>query len=623
MIKFNITKNKNFYILILALLVLLIAFNLLFFLFLGDYNFDLTSDKRYSLSDKTINFLKNNNQKINIKFFVSKDLKSKNYKLAEYAEYLRKIFIEYKNNGKGLIDLSFVDVEPFENSQFEAEKYNIKEFNFNDGVKYQYLGAIFSSIDGGFQSISQFYPERKSYVEDDITRLLSIILKKRKPELGVVSPFFDVIDEKNFIKHNFNWPFINNLEKFGYNIVPIQSTTMYIDKNIDVVLLFYPMNLSTSLIYALDQYLVNGGNLVIMMDAFSEERFRSLDNYYNYQSGILDFLKKHGVLYNENLVVGDNLSSRTVIMDNKNIKYPFKINITKNMFAKHPINENINVVYYNHGGFFEYQKQDNLVNTVIAKTSDSSGFIVADKITDLGYDELLRYYVYSEKSYVLSLLLEGKFSSYYNYFPFENEKLIEKVPMFVSSSEKNGKLLLIGDADIVNEIMWNANVGIKKGIYDIAYSSDNLLFLRNIFDYMSDSQYVSVGGKFIEKNGINLFDIFQKLAIEYYNDYYQETLNNLADVKEKIFSLENNNTFEMFSIKKSKEKELLMRKKTAANLNLKRISYLIEEKYNFYRACFSIFVIFVLPILACIIVWVIYELYNRKLMKKAKEHINE
>ena len=335
MIKLNVKKFSEFSILILGGFVFLIAFNLMFFLLFGDVNIDLTKNKKYSLSNETINFLENNTEQINIKFFVSKDLQSKNPKLAEYAEYLRKLLNEYKNKSNGYIDISVVDVVPFENSQAEAERYGVTEFNLGDGIKYQFLGVSFSNISGQFQTIPRLIPQRKENVEDDITRILSIVSRRGNPYVGVISPLFSVADETNPIKNVKNWPFINAIEDFGYNIIPIRATTPYIDDAIDVVVLLYPMNIDTALRYALDQYLVKGGSLVILMDAFSEERFREQEEYYSYRSGLSQFLEHHGVSYDEYVLVGDNTSSRTVIMDGRKVQYPLKIDINKDMLANH------------------------------------------------------------------------------------------------------------------------------------------------------------------------------------------------------------------------------------------------------------------------------------------------
>ena len=623
MIKFNVRNFSEFCGLFVGGFIFLVAVNLLTFLLFGDVNIDLTKDKKYSLSDETINFLDKNKEQVIIKFFVSKDLKSKNPKLAEYAEYVRKLLLEYKNKSNGYIDLAVVDVVPFENSEYEAKKFGIKEFNFNNGIKYQYLGISLSNMQGQFNSIGQLYPERKLYVEDDITRILSVTVKRTKPNVGIISSMFSVADENNPIKSAKNWPFVKNLKKFGYNIIPIRSTTPFIDDNIDVVLLFYPVEADTSLKYALDQYLVRGGSVVIMTDTFFEERFRDHEKYYSYISGLSDFLKKRGISYAHNFMVGDN-SSRTVIMDGKKVNYPLKINITGDMLSKHPINKNINKIFYNHGGFFEYENQENINMTVIAKTSEKAGLLETFKVTDLDYDNLIKSYISTGNSYVLSLLLEGMFDPYYAYPPVNDADLISKLPVFYRTAQSEGKLLLIGDADIVNEVLWNADSDKKHGVYDITYSSDNLYFLRNIFDYMSGSDYTNVGKKQLVKNDVNLTNVFRNMAIAFYEKNRKDTSTKLYDVKEKLLTFEENKTeFDIFYAKKLKEKEQLIRKENDMRQNLRKIIYLIEEKQSFFVMCFSVLAIFILPLFVTAMLALVYKIYVDKLVKEIKGYIHE
>lgn len=623
MIKFNVKNFGEFCGLFAGGFIFLIALNLLVFLLFGDVNIDLTADKKYSLSDETINFLDKNKEQINIKFFVSKDLKYKNPKLAEYAEYIRKLLVEYKNKSNGYIDLTMVDVVPFENSEYEAKKSGIEEFDFNDGIKYQYLGIGFSNMYGQFDSINQLYPNRKLYVEDDITRILSVIAEKRKSNIGIISSLFNIAGENNPIKSTKIWPFVKNLKKFGYNILPIRSTVPFIDDSVDVVLLFYPVEANTPLKYALDQYLVRGGSVVIMTDAFFEERFRNMEKYYSYLSGLTEFLKKHGVSYAHNLLVGDN-SSRTVVMDGKKVSYPLKINITENMLSKHPINKNIDKIFYNHGSFFEYENQENKVMTVIAKTSDKAGVLEAVKITDLGYDDLIKKYKFTGKSHILSLLIEGMFEPYYTYPPINDAELLARLPIFQRTAQKEGKLLLIGDADIVNEVLWNADNKKRHDVYNITYSSDNLYFLRNIFDYMSDSNYANVGKKKIVKNDINIANVFRKMAMDFYEEYRKDVINQLYGVKEKLLTIEEGKTeFDAFYTKKLKEKEQVIREENNLRQSLRKIVYLIEEKQALLMMSFSVFVIFVLPLTVIILLALMYKIYNNKLVKEIKGWIND
>ena len=95
-------------------------------------------------------------------------------------------------------------------------------------------------------------------------------------------------------------------------------------------------------------------------------------------------------------------------------------------------------------------------------------------------------------------------------------------------------------------------------------------------------------------------------------------------IKEKIISLEEvKSDIDVVSVRRSKEKEQLLREEVEVNNSIKKITYLMGEKYKLYMSVFSVFVIAVIPLLMSSVVYVLYVLYNRMLVKKARECIND
>ena len=195
----KIKQKFSLSLLIVGMVVLFIAVNLLQSMLFGQAYIDLTADKRYSLTSQSVEFLKKNDTPIMIRMYQSKDLLKQNRILGEYGEYVRKLLLEYKKYGGKKIDLSIVEVEPFANTQVEAEKSGIKPVDFNDGKGLLYLGASFITADGRSEVIDKFDPERINSVEDDITRLLSVLVKKNKTTLGIISPFIKVAESGNVL----------------------------------------------------------------------------------------------------------------------------------------------------------------------------------------------------------------------------------------------------------------------------------------------------------------------------------------------------------------------------------------------------------------------------------------
>ena len=149
------------------------------------------------------------------------------------------------------------------------------------------------------------------------------------------------------------------------------------------------------------------------------------------------------------------------------------------------------------------------------------------------------------------------------------------------------------------------------------------MFLRNIFDYMTESNYVSVGKKHSDEKSESLSDVFQKSATDHYGDYRQKTEAKLIDIRRRLVWHSNKlGDLDVYSIAKLKEKELLQREEADLHAQLGKIDYLIGERYNFIKNCFSFFVIFVIPLFVVLIMYLFYALYNLIIEKKAKEYCN-
>ena len=332
---------------IVATAALIVCFNLI----PGGY-WDVTGDGRFSLGQETTEWLQHNDRSIHIRLYVSKDLPRKNAALAGYADYVRRLLTEYQRSGKGLVTVSMTEVVPFTSSQTEAEKAGVKEFNLPDKKEYVYLGLGLIDEIGQTAVVPQLLPERQGELESDITRLMSVLVTDRQPKLGILSPYFRAAGQNNPLRYAENLPFVKQLELLGYEIVPLSKTTPFIPEGIDAVLVFYPLNLETEALYALDQYLMWGGKVMVMLDVLAEERFQGKEMFIGYNSGLKELLKNAGVLYREDVLVGDNSNSRELELSGRRIKYPFWLTVDDGRIAKHVPLRGVQKLFLNHSGFF-------------------------------------------------------------------------------------------------------------------------------------------------------------------------------------------------------------------------------------------------------------------------------
>ncbi len=620
--KRQMSKNIRLGLLFVGVTVLFAVVNLLLTLVLGDVYFDKTPDKRYSLSLKSEKFLEQNDEEITIRLYISKDLSEHNPVLGQYAEYVRKLLRKYQQQSRDKINLSIIEVKPFSSVQAAAEKAGIKVFDFGDGRENIYLGATFTNTEGATKVIEQFWPERKSVIEDDISRILSILAEKKTTIIGVISPFFDAVDKGTLRFAGNNMAFVNQLAIGGYQVVALSDTAMEIPVEVDAVLVLYPVDLDKIAVYALDQYLMRGGKIIVMLDAFADERYREEDEYINYNSGLKEFLQNMGVEYSEFLLAGDNVNSQQVILDGKKLQYPLQLVVNSQQMVSHKITEELSQLKLNHSGFFTYQSRENLKTKVLFATGNDSGMLPAGVLTDLSYDNLLKNYVVTDKKYPLALLLEGKFNSLFQAPIISDIKILEGLHYsFLSIPQEEGTVVLVADSDMLTQSTWLDYSKKTDSPYQVMFTSDNLKFVRNVLDYLTGRKYLNVATKKDAATGNLSVVLYQKATNVFAEEKIKENhillelRENILLMQEKIASLP------VSSIKQLKELEQLKRKEMSTEENLRRINYQIKEKYQQLFDWFALLTVVVMPFIGCLLIGAVYWIYNRRIKSKIGEYV--
>lgn len=604
-------QNKNLGLALWSVSVISLALVLigLSHLFFGGFHMDTTADRRYSLDEKTISFLKKMQEPVTVRFYVSKNLAQQDAGLGQYADYVRRLLEEYGRVSKGKADISVVEVEPFASSQAAALKAGIEEFQTGNDKNYLYLGASFTSGSGKTLVIPKFLPARRQNVEDDISRILSVLVVGKKPVLGVISPFFRIAEADNPLVFSGNWPFIEQLKYFGFDIRPLSADFPLKPEEIDAVLVYYPVNLGKNEVYNLDQYLLHGGNIIVMPDAFSEERFRKRSDFVPYNSGMQEFLQSKGIAYSERVLAGDNVNNREIVLGGKKIKYPFWMSLPNGRQQ----------ILLNHSGFFEYEGQDGTVFTELLATGNDSGIMPDSALVNLDYDSLMEKYRVGKEKYPLVLLAEGRFVSLFDYPPSVNENALA----FTKKSLKDGKILVAGDADMLNSALWNGNMNERQQPYEAVFSSDNLHFFRNAVDYMTNSGYIGIDRKNINIKGESLSSFFYDAALRSFAEQRKQNNLELANVRQELADAHKQaQQMGMPSIKQAKRLELLMRQELKLEEEGRKISYLITEKYTALTRWFILLSILASPVVSILIVAAGYYIYQRHIKRKIGEIAN-
>ncbi len=260
----------------------------------------------------------------------------------------------------------------------------------------------------------------------------------------------------------------------SYLIKELANTIKKIDASIDLLLLVAPKNLSVNTLFAIDQFLMKGGSVVIFSSPLDIAARGENISIIPHESGLDGWLLHHGIEIKKELVSDMKNSSFPIPVDRKIgdytiretqlINYPFFIDIRENVLeSSQDINQGLEQVTITWASpIILTNKQKNINNRVLLHSSreswTSDGMDIQPNFTkypNIGFPASV------EKSPIdVGVILDGGFRSFFNEAPDSldsNKKdgsIVVKTNVILNSTS-SPRLILISSNNFVSDPVIN------------------------------------------------------------------------------------------------------------------------------------------------------------------------
>ncbi len=273
-----------------------------------DKQFDITDEKKLTLSLKTKDLLKKLDKRIELTLYESKiDREDANSSYAIFAEFAEKISKLFEKESGGAVRTNIILVEPFSELERRLIRQGVNFSENNLGYK-KYLAFELIDNEGNNILIKSFNNLRHNFLETDLTRAIKLFGSERK-KVAVYVP--DNIEEEII---SFNAA----LNEF-YDVTIFKKLPLVVDTTFDSLIVLNPYYLSIEELLAMEQYVLNGKSLIF----FGE--YSHLSNIRN--KSFIDFLKGYGIkldtrnllsvtIDNEDVLFGPAVTKSNHIFDN-------------------------------------------------------------------------------------------------------------------------------------------------------------------------------------------------------------------------------------------------------------------------------------------------------------------
>src|SRR6202044_2867194 len=273
---------------------------------------DLTQTRLYTLSPGTKQVVAELKEPVNLYFYFSRDAAAKQSPLImPYANRVREFLEEIRARSGGKVHLQEIDPQPFSEDEDRAAESGLQSLNEGGGDSL-YFGLVGTNSTDGRSVIPGFQPDREEFLEYDVAKLIQELANPKKAVIGLMSSL-PMQGQMNPMtgQQGEPWPVLSEIEQL-FTIRPVPPEIDQVDKDVDVLMLVHPKNLAPKTLYAIDQFVMRGGRVLLFLDPNSGADMSGRDPSNPFASAMADhssnlapLLAAWGVDYDPTKVIGD------------------------------------------------------------------------------------------------------------------------------------------------------------------------------------------------------------------------------------------------------------------------------------------------------------------------------
>lgn len=491
-----------------ALAVLFLGLIMLSNLGLRGARLDLTQNHLYTLSPGTTQVLGEIKEPINLHFYFSRDAASKKLPLLmPYAARVREFLEEVTARSGGKIRLSVIDPLPFSEEEDRAAEAGLTPLQGGAGGDALYFGLVGTNSTDGRSVIPSFAPDREEFLEYDVAKLIHELATPRKPTIGLVStlPMEGRFDPSTGQMGD-PWPIMSQIEQL-FTVRNLTTELDHVDKDVDVLMVVHPKGLPPKALYAIDQFVMRGGRLLLFVDPDSGADTAGQDpsNPFagagaSHSSDLEPLLSAWGIAYDPNKVIGDmqlGLEVRASAHDQPTRHIGILGLRHEDMAPKDVATASLEVVNVATAGYLEAKPGSQTTFEPLLLSSDQAEPLPAARFIGLTDPSSLRDgFKATGTRYALAARITGPLDSAYPQGAPPDQKPPAGPPIpHLAHSAVPANIVVIADTDLLMDYMWVQTRELLGQRFAQAFANNGDL-VANVLDNLSGSSaLISIRGR--------------------------------------------------------------------------------------------------------------------------------
>ena len=525
---------------IVLAVVLFVALNVYGSLSLRGDRLDLTENRQFTLSSGTEQLLAKVEEPITLRLYASRALRDANPFVGSYADRVHDMLRTYAEASNGKILVEYIDPEPFSPEEDRAVGFGLEPLSLDAGASTGYFGIAGTNSTDDVDVLPTLSPEREPFLEYDLTRMVSNLANPDKPVVAMVSGLPLNADPTQQYRP---WQVMRELGQF-FDIRQQDGDIDRFGDDVDALMVVHPQGLSEKTVYAIDQFVMRGGKVLVFVDPHSEAQAMRAqqpgmpgaggDTFSNLEK----LLPAWGVDYDPDLVVGDPQTARQVGFTSGGrdqvVDYLPWLSLDRGHLAGDDVvTAELNRINVGTAGALAAREGATTTFTPLIRTSSDAMTIPADDVRR--YPDplaLLRDSKPGGKELVLAARVTGPLKSAFG------DKAPDDVvhePAHLAEAQSPVQILVVADTDLLDDRTW-LNMLAQQVAIPVA---DNANLVANALDNLVGSDaLMSLRGREVTLRPFTRVAEIRRASEAQYRAKEQELLQRLTELQDKLSTLQ-------------------------------------------------------------------------------------
>jgi ABC-type uncharacterized transport system involved in gliding motility auxiliary subunit len=517
---------------LVALVALLVAVNLVAGVFRA--RMDLTQERAFTLSEGTRRILSQLPAPVQVRLYAGSADNTMPPFLKNYAAQVEDLLEEMSQVSGGRLEVRRLDPKPDSDAEESARMDGIEPHPLPNG-DFLTLGFSATMLDTKV-ALPFLPPDRERLLEYDIARAIAQVSRASKPAVGVMSalpamgqPMAALMTGGQGPKP---WVLIEELQR-DFDVREVALAARAIPSDLETLVVIHPKDITPETEYAIDQFLMRGGRLVVFLDPFCifDGGFDPVPQ--GTRSNLPTLLPAWGLAFDDQQVVADlDLEGRT-----REGRAPGLLDLDPTALNRDDIlTADIDSILMAFAGGFSGQPPAGIRHEVLVHSSKNSQ-LVDPVAARMAPEQIIRNFQPSGKEVPLAMRLSGAFASAFPGGPPDGAE-----GGHLAAPTADSTVVLVGDADMLQDPLTVTEVrGLFPGGRMLVPTNGNLSFAQAAVEQVSGgAELIAVRGRASRNRPFTLVRTMQAAAEQRFQTTILELEASLEETRARLAQLQQN-----------------------------------------------------------------------------------